>query len=84
MSVLYVKFYVENIPNSCTCIWGVAMLLAVYPNSLTCYVSYLHFLKTGFAILHTVTIERFLQNGDKILNFPLFSILVDLKMNKFV
>jgi len=60
------------------------MLLAVYPNYLTCYVSYLHFLKTGFAILQTVTIERALQNGDEILNFPLFNILDDLKMNMFV
>lgn len=59
-------------------------LLAVYPNSLICYASYLHFLKTGFAILHADTIGRFLQNGDKILNFPLFNILDDLKMIMFI
>jgi hypothetical protein len=35
------------------------MLLAVYPNPFICYVSYLHFLKTGFVILHTVTIGSF-------------------------
>jgi hypothetical protein len=40
--------------------------------------------ETGFAILHTVTIGRLLQNGDKILNLSLFNILNDLKMTMFV
>ena len=61
-----------------------SMLLAVFPNSLISFVSHLHFLKASFLILHTVTMGRFLQNGDRVLIFPLFNILNDLKVTKLV